>query len=515
MDVAKRAINEPLLTTADLAARADFVLGELAVSPSTRTLRGPAGSTDLEPRVMQVLAVLADASGQVVTRETLFSRCWGSPYVGDDSLNRAVAALRRAIASVGGRIDIETIPRTGYRLAAAGVTPLDTGNVRSGRSLSRRGLIAGAAGAAIAGGSGLWWIRSRETSDARFNQLMEVGEAAIRTQDANSQIVGALEEAAAMRPDSARAWGLLAFFAVILAQLSEPKVAAPLIDRAQVAASRAFAIDRREPNALLAMLELQGSTLDWITRDRRLREIIAIDPTRIWAITELVLLLQAAGLTRDSQHWNERALLLVPLSFDYLTKRALKYWIVGRVDQADKVIDQVRALYPDNPWVCWARFLIFAMTGRAEAAEALLNSNRQILSDPIDGRMWRTGLAALKRPGAVPISQVRGACFGAAKITNQVHGQGVMILSALGDVDDAYTIADGILLGRGPIVRRETAGSAVPSQEALERTNMQWLFTPPCAAMRSDSRFTPLCDSIGLSAYWRGRGVRPDYQVYG
>ena len=44
---------------------------------------------------MQVLVVLADAAGQVVTRETLFNRCWGGVYVGDDSLNRAVAAVRK------------------------------------------------------------------------------------------------------------------------------------------------------------------------------------------------------------------------------------------------------------------------------------------------------------------------------------------------------------------------------------------------------------------------------------
>jgi hypothetical protein len=28
---------------------------------------------------------------------------------------------------------------------------------------------------------------------------------------------------------------------------------------------------------------------------------------------------------------------------------------------------------------------------------------------------------------------------------------------------------------------------------------MQWLFTPPCAAMRADPRFGPRCDGIGLT----------------
>ena len=82
----------------------------------------------------------------------------------------------------------------------------------------------------------------------------------------------------AIRPGSAKAWGLLAFFNVIVAQLSDPKDAEPLIAHAQDAARRALSIDPKEPNALLAMFELEGSTLDWFTRDQKLRRIIAIDP---------------------------------------------------------------------------------------------------------------------------------------------------------------------------------------------------------------------------------------------
>jgi DNA-binding winged helix-turn-helix (wHTH) protein len=508
MDVARRAAND-FLTTADVAARGNFVLGPVTVCPSTRTLQGPRGRTDVEPRVMQVLLVLADSAGQVVTRETLFNRCWGGVFVGDDSLNRAVAALRRAFADVGGvAVEIETIPRTGYRLTSEITRPAE------GRkpAVSRRRLIAGGAGVAILASGGLWWsMRSRE--DERFDELIERAESAIRTEDANKDIVRSLEQAAAMRPDSAKAWGLLAFFRIILAQLSEPKDAAPLIDQAQGAARRAFSIDPKDPNALLAMFELEGSTLDWFTRDQRLRRIIAIDPTRIWAIVELVLMLQAAGMNRESRYWNERAISLVPLSLDFLTKRAFKLWIAGRTTDADKVIDQVRALYPTSEWAWWARFVIFATTGRAQAAQTMLNSNPKMLPDEAEASMWRVALPALIDPSAVPISRVRDMCFHQAQVAGQTHGPAVMILSALGDVDGGFAIADGALLARGPIVRLERPGSNAPVQEAVDRTNMQWLWTPPCAAMRRDPRFGPLCDGIGLTEYWRRRGVTPDYRL--
>ena len=80
-------------------------------------------------------------------------------------------------------------------------------------------------------------------------------------------------------------------------------------------------------------------------------------------------------MNAESWHWNERAIALVPLSEDFLCKRALKLWIAGRATEADKVIDQVRALYPTDEWARFVRFLIFATTGRVEAAQAMLRSN--------------------------------------------------------------------------------------------------------------------------------------------
>ena len=94
MNDAFLAATDGLLTTADLAVRDDFTLGLAIVSPSTRTIAGPGGTEDVEPRVMQVLVILAENAGHVVTRDTLFRRCWGGVYVGDDSLNRAIAGVR-------------------------------------------------------------------------------------------------------------------------------------------------------------------------------------------------------------------------------------------------------------------------------------------------------------------------------------------------------------------------------------------------------------------------------------
>jgi hypothetical protein len=84
-----------------------------------------------------------------------------------------------------------------------------------------------------------------------------------------------------------------------------------------------------------------------------------------------------------------------------------------------------------------------------------------------------------------------------------------MILSALGDVDGAFDVANGFLLSRGDVVRSGKRAPEVLMPDS--RINTQWLFTPPCAAIHSDPRFLPLCDEMGLVDYWRMRGVKPDF----
>src|SRR5690349_12414956 len=106
-----------MLKLSDLAARGDFDAGPLRVSPSRRLIEGPAGSASLEPIVMKVFLLLLDGAGEVVTRDELFDNAWGGVIVGDDSLNRAIARVRKvANETAPGLFEIETIPRTGYRI---------------------------------------------------------------------------------------------------------------------------------------------------------------------------------------------------------------------------------------------------------------------------------------------------------------------------------------------------------------------------------------------------------------
>ena len=95
-----------------------FLLGPWEVRPLTGEISGVAGSVHLEPKVMEVLLVLAEHSREVVERDDLLRRVWGSrAAVSDEPLTRCIAELRRALGdSRQEPVYIQTIPKRGYRL---------------------------------------------------------------------------------------------------------------------------------------------------------------------------------------------------------------------------------------------------------------------------------------------------------------------------------------------------------------------------------------------------------------
>ena len=70
------------------------------------------------PRPLHVLMVLAQAEGQVVTKEKLFEVVWDDKQVTEKALTYAVNQLRTALKPHGDLL-VENVPRVGYRLDAS------------------------------------------------------------------------------------------------------------------------------------------------------------------------------------------------------------------------------------------------------------------------------------------------------------------------------------------------------------------------------------------------------------
>lgn len=95
-------------------------LGDFTVDPLAGEMIGPAGREQLDPKVMQVLLVLAQPAGRVVTRQELLEKVWPGVVVGDDVVSRCIYQLRRHLRQAGGEerhaAMVETLPKRGYRL---------------------------------------------------------------------------------------------------------------------------------------------------------------------------------------------------------------------------------------------------------------------------------------------------------------------------------------------------------------------------------------------------------------
>src|SRR5918997_2633188 len=102
------------------SARAEFRVGAFLVRPRLNRVVAPGGRVvQVQPKIMEVLLLLAGRAGEVVTREELFETVWAGTHVSEHVLARAISTLRKIFGDDRARPRfIETIPKTGYRLVA-------------------------------------------------------------------------------------------------------------------------------------------------------------------------------------------------------------------------------------------------------------------------------------------------------------------------------------------------------------------------------------------------------------
>jgi DNA-binding winged helix-turn-helix (wHTH) protein len=69
----------------------------------------------LPPKVAEVLGVLVQNAGQVVSKEALLRRVWPNTFIEEGSLTRTISMLRKALDDGNGQEFIATLSKRGYR----------------------------------------------------------------------------------------------------------------------------------------------------------------------------------------------------------------------------------------------------------------------------------------------------------------------------------------------------------------------------------------------------------------
>ena len=94
-----------------------FQIADLTVYPRELSAERDGGSIDLTPREIGILTMLKQREGEVVTRDELLDRCWGSAYFPESrTLDQHISMLRKRIETDRDSPKIiETVRGVGYR----------------------------------------------------------------------------------------------------------------------------------------------------------------------------------------------------------------------------------------------------------------------------------------------------------------------------------------------------------------------------------------------------------------
>ena len=96
-----------------------FFVGDWQVTPSSNTLQRGKTQKIIEPKAMDVLLLLCQQQGEVLSADEIIDSCWSSYDVGDNPVHKAINQLRRALGDkASSPTYIETIRKRGYRVIA-------------------------------------------------------------------------------------------------------------------------------------------------------------------------------------------------------------------------------------------------------------------------------------------------------------------------------------------------------------------------------------------------------------
>lgn len=430
---------------------------------------------------MLVLLCLARHHGSVVPRRELFDVCWGGAAVGDDSLNRTVTAIRQACDAVAPRgIAIETVPRTGYRLV-----------VPQSRAATCEFTLANE----LVSAAYDCWRSGVSRPDVQ--QIFEL-EGLLARSDR----------------DDARAWGILALLQRKAAEYADADDCAAYVHGCEEAARRALDIDPKESHARVALAGLAPLFGNWSNARRELLAIIADDPEHAPAVHDLAILEMSTGRPSAAIPLIADLLAKDPFAATFHYKRMYHLWTVGDINGAEQLAARAMQLWPQHAAIWSARFSTLLFTQRADQALRLVSDECPPAIPPAVATFLRLSAETVIALESGDSSGRAAHIDRAMKLAALGPAQAVaalLAMCALDAVDEAFEIARGYYLGQGRAAAPLRWAPGGPTITDQHRRVTQPLFIPAARRMREDPRFIPLCEDIGLAAYWEEFALVPDF----
>ncbi len=512
----------------DLALEPAFSIGALHIKPAHLQVLHAGELHPVEPRVMQVLVLLAQADGRVVSRDELVDRCWDGRIVGENAIQRIMSRLR-ALGSTTGAFEVKAVTKVGYILRAIDAGGTDAGACEdadckslaepetssSPLPLSRqptRRLLLGSALALSAAAIGAAVHRnlgaSRNPDESAASELLAKAREAqlIGLPEQEEQAIAYLRRATEVVPRHAEAWGALSLAYQHQLENGKPDELPSLAANAADAGRRALALDQANVEAKVALATIPCNFRRWAECEERINAIGDAHGRR--AVVECPL-----GLVRcDVGRWAEAvasfriAYAAEPFHVGNRITLVRGLWGQGQLAEADRILADSLELWPRHRWIWRMRFDFLAITGRPGAALALMaDPESRPMIPPGANEPPYEALAAFATAMETRSSDdlARAATFGGTRREPGPFGHHPMYLLKLDRVDEVFDLVEHRFFG----------GPGVPPPTPLDRRRTSFLFSSLARPMQSHPRYRPLLDRLGLTSYWRKTGTRPDFPV--
>ncbi|HWE50198.1 MAG TPA: winged helix-turn-helix domain-containing protein [Bryobacteraceae bacterium] len=424
-----------------------FHIEFVRINSRTRTIERDGQSVPLPSRAFDMLLLLIERQGDVVSKEELLSRIWGDTHVEESNLPVMISAIRRAIGddSRQQRI-IQTVPRSGYRFVGEVVVPETD-------------------------------VADSETA----TQAVPVVEPVIAYPDVPAPPVP--PQVASNRK---RAFSLTTAFAIAAMVALVVVSGSMMASRHAAASSRAVPESNTDEFPPISDAHIgQGMVLLMVDRNfaraaQEFRKAAELDPRSSLAEDELGLCLVATGQTDEAVVHARRAKALDPLSTRAAADLGLVLYYSRRFTEAETELKDVLKLDPDSyrPHINLAK--TYLQLGKFEEA-------RRVLEE--------TSLLSNHDP------QAEGLMAEAEALTGNRQGAEAILSALQRRAQTSYVSPVGIAFALAGLGRTDEA--LLYLQKAQASHSVAALFfkvDPAWNSLREDRRFRDLTRDISTDA---------------
>jgi transcriptional activator of cad operon len=377
-------------------------IGDWQVDATANRISGEAGNVELEPRVMDLLMLLAERPGEVISKDEIAAALWGEVHVNDDALTRTVFKLRKALGDdARNALYVATVPKRGYRLVAEVSTPADRLAARAERWRRGFGVFAVLLAVLFVGMLG-WGLIFGDADD--IARLVS-GDRLARANGFYHQYTRADNEAARRLYESVLE--------------DEPDNAAALAGLANALTQRLIRFQGAESESDVRSSLSQALEEGWLESEATragleravalARRATELDPSHARAWRALGLAVSAAGEFSWAERSYERALVIDPDDWGTMINLSELYRLMGQPERSTPYLEQAwlsmelryaRDPVEIRPWHSSVGLSV-AEAKLAEGApeEAELWYRRVLTLDPFNVRAVRGLAGLLERSG--------------------------------------------------------------------------------------------------------------------